>query len=77
VKENDAGLRRLRQTRIGPEEEITGKIRRRVVSGKQCTLVYWRIKAGPHAVAHKHPHEQFVWWSKAQWVFALAMKGEQ
>ena len=43
-----------------PEEQITDKIRRRVVSGKQGTLVYWRMKAGAHAAAHKHPHEQFV-----------------
>src|SRR5262249_10151190 len=44
-----------------PEEQITDKIGRRVVSGKQGTMVYWRIKAGAHAAAHKHPHEQFVW----------------
>jgi quercetin dioxygenase-like cupin family protein len=44
-----------------PEEQITDKIQRRVVSGKQGTMVYWRIKAGAHAAAHKHPHEQFVW----------------
>ena len=43
-----------------PEEQITDKIRRRVVSGKQGTLVYWTIKAGAHAATHKHPHEQFV-----------------
>ena len=44
-----------------PEEQITDKIRRRVVSGKQGTMVYWSIKAGAHAAAHRHPHEQFVW----------------
>jgi unsaturated pyranuronate lyase len=44
-----------------PEEQITDKIRRRVVSGQQGTMVYWKIKAGAHAGAHKHPHEQFVW----------------
>jgi quercetin dioxygenase-like cupin family protein len=43
-----------------PEEQITDKIRRRVVSGEQGTMVYWSIKAGAHAAAHKHPHEQFV-----------------
>ena len=43
-----------------PEEAVTDRIRRRVVSGKQGTLVYWRMKAGAHAAAHKHPHEQFV-----------------
>ena len=32
-----------------PEEQITDKIRRRVVSGKQGTMVYWRMKAGARA----------------------------
>jgi len=44
-----------------PEEQITDKIGRRVISGKQGTMVYWRMKAGAHVAAHKHPHEQFVW----------------
>jgi hypothetical protein len=29
-----------------PEEQITEKIGRRVISGKQGTLVYWRMTAG-------------------------------
>jgi hypothetical protein len=28
------------------EEQITDKIARRVISGKQGTMVYWRMKAG-------------------------------
>ena len=28
------------------EEQITDKIGRRVISGKQGTMVYWRMKAG-------------------------------
>ena len=40
-----------------PEEQITDKIQRRVVSGKQGTMVYWRIKAGAHAAAVKVPGE--------------------
>jgi quercetin dioxygenase-like cupin family protein len=44
-----------------PEEQITDKIGRRVISGQQGTMVYWRMKAGAHAAAHKHPQEQFVW----------------
>ena len=44
-----------------PEEQITEKIRRRVISDKQGTMVYWRMKAGAHAAAHQHPQEQFVW----------------
>ncbi len=43
------------------EEQITDKIARRVISGNQGTLVYWRMKAGAHATAHQHPQEQFVW----------------
>ena len=54
-----------------PEEQITDKIRRRVVSGKQGTMVYWRIKAGAHAAAHKHPHEQFVWMVKGTMDFRI------
>ena len=44
-----------------PEEQITDKIGRRVISGKQGTMVYWRMKVGAHAAAHQHPQEQFVW----------------
>ena len=44
-----------------PEEQITEKIGRRVISGKLGTVVYWRMKAGAHVAAHKHPQEQFVW----------------
>jgi len=57
-----------------PEEQITDKIRRRVLSGKQGTMVYWRIKAGGHAAAHKHPHEQFVWMVKG--TMELATRSE-
>ena len=35
-----------------PEEQINDKIWRRVVSGTQGTMVYWRMKAGAHA---RHP----------------------
>src|SRR6516162_9600104 len=54
-----------------PQEQITDKIRRRVVSGKQGTMAYWRIKAGAHAAAHKHPHEQFVWMIKGTMDFRI------
>src|SRR5262245_42018925 len=54
-----------------PEEQITEKIRRRVVSGTQGTMVYWRMKAGAHAAAHKHPHEQFMWIIKGTMDFRI------
>lgn len=44
-----------------PEEHITDKITRRVLSGEQGMLVRWDIRKGAHAAAHKHPHEQIVW----------------
>jgi quercetin dioxygenase-like cupin family protein len=43
------------------EEQITDKIDRQVISGKQGTMVYWRMRAGAHVAAPQHPHEQFVW----------------
>jgi quercetin dioxygenase-like cupin family protein len=54
-----------------PEERITDKIGRRVISGEQGTMVYWRMKAGAHAAAHKHPHEQFAWMIKGAMEFRL------
>ena len=54
-----------------PEEQITDKIRRRVVSGKQGTMVYWTVKAGARAAAHQHPHEQFVWMVKGTMDFRV------
>ena len=47
-------------TTIEPEQ-ITDKISRRVLAGDQGMLVWWDIKAGGHAAAHSHPHEQIVW----------------
>jgi quercetin dioxygenase-like cupin family protein len=42
-------------------ERINDKISRRVVAGDQGMLVWWSAKAGAHAAAHSHPHEQIVW----------------
>ena len=46
------------------EEQIGDKISRKVMSGKQGMMVWWRFKAGAHAAAHRHPHEQFSWMIK-------------
>jgi len=54
-----------------PEERITDKISRRVLSGKQGMIVWWTIKAGAHAAAHKHPHEQIVWMLKGRMDFRI------
>jgi quercetin dioxygenase-like cupin family protein len=72
VEENDmaviAGFDKLASV---PEEQITDKIRRRVVSGQQGTMVYWKMKAGAHAAGHRHPHEQFVWMVKGTMDFRI------
>ena len=54
-----------------PEERINDKIGRRVLSGKQGMIVWWTIKAGAHAAAHKHPHEQIVWMLKGRMDFRI------
>ena len=53
------------------EEQVTDKITRRLVAGDQCMLVVWRMQAGAHAAAHKHPHEQIFWMLKGKMEFRL------
>ena len=54
-----------------PQEQVTDKISRRVLAGKQGMMVWWTIKAGAHAAAHKHPHEQIVWMLKGKMDFRI------
>jgi quercetin dioxygenase-like cupin family protein len=54
------------------EEVINDKIKRRVLAGNKCMIVWWSIKAGAHAAAHKHPHEQIFWMLKGRMDFRLA-----
>ncbi len=54
-----------------PVERVTDKISRRVLAGNRCMMVWWSIKAGAQAAAHKHPHEQFVWMLKGRMDFRL------
>jgi quercetin dioxygenase-like cupin family protein len=44
-----------------PEEKISPQISRRVMAGVQGMIVWWSMKAGAHAAAHQHPHEQLFW----------------
>lgn len=44
-----------------PEEKVTEQIRRRVLTGEKEMIVWWTMKAGAHAAAHSHPHEQVFW----------------
>jgi quercetin dioxygenase-like cupin family protein len=54
-----------------PEEQITDKITRRVVAGEKGMMVWWSIKAGAHAAAHSHPHEQILWMLKGKMEFRI------
>jgi len=53
------------------EEQVTEQIRRRVLSGEQGMIVWWRMQAGVHAAAHAHPHEQMVWMIKGRMKFRI------
>ena len=54
-----------------PEEKITDRISRRVLTGDKEMVVWWSMKAGAHAAAHKHPHEQLFWVVKGRMEFRL------
>src|SRR5215469_4918176 len=54
-----------------PEEKITDKITRRVLSGQKGMMVWWKIGAGTHVSAHSHPHEQIVWMLKGRMEFRI------
>ena len=54
-----------------PEEKITDKITRRVLSGQKGMMVWWKIGAGTHVAAHSHPHEQLVWMLKGRMEFRI------
>jgi quercetin dioxygenase-like cupin family protein len=54
-----------------PEEKITDKISRRVLTGERQMMVWWSMKAGVHAAAHRHPHEQVFWMLSGRMDFRL------
>jgi quercetin dioxygenase-like cupin family protein len=54
-----------------PEEQITEKISRRILSGDQEMLVWWSIEAGVHVEPHSHANEQIVWMLKGKMEFRL------
>src|SRR5690242_9222360 len=53
------------------EEQVTDKIRRKLIAGDNCMLVIWQMAAGAHAAAHQHPHEQIFWMLKGKMEFRL------
>jgi quercetin dioxygenase-like cupin family protein len=54
-----------------PEEQVTERIRRRILSGDQGMLVWWSIEAGVHVEPHNHPNEHIVWMLKGAMEFRL------
>ena len=54
-----------------PEERISHKISRRQVAGEHGMIVWWSMKAGVHAAAHRHTHEQIFWMLKGKMEFRL------
>jgi quercetin dioxygenase-like cupin family protein len=49
-----------------PEEQISEKISRRILSGDQGMIVWWSIGAGVHVESHGHANEQIVWMLKGK-----------
>jgi unsaturated pyranuronate lyase len=54
-----------------PQETVTDKISRRVLIGEKEMIVWWSMKAGAHAAAHRHPHEQIFWMISGRMDFRL------
>jgi quercetin dioxygenase-like cupin family protein len=54
-----------------PEERVTDKISRRIASGDQGMIVWWSMKAGAHAAAHRHDNEQIAVMLKGRMEFRL------
>jgi len=53
------------------EERVTDKISRKIASGERQMIVWWSMKAGAHAAAHKHASEQIAWMLKGKMEFRL------
>jgi len=53
------------------EEQISEKIRRRILSGDQGMIVWWSIEAGVHVEPHSQPNEQIAWMLKGKMEFRL------
>jgi quercetin dioxygenase-like cupin family protein len=53
------------------EEQLSEKISRRILSGRQAMIVWWSIGAGVHVEPHSHANEQIVWMLKGKVEFRL------
>ena len=54
-----------------PEEKVTPLISRKIVTGEKEMVVFWKMKAGAHAAAHRHPNEQIFWMLSGKMEFRL------
>ena len=54
-----------------PEETVTPLITRKIVTGEKEMVVFWKMKAGAHAAAHRHPNEQIFWMLSGKMEFRL------
>ncbi len=54
-----------------PEEKVSDRITRRIVTGEKEMIAFWKMKAGAHAAAHKHPNEQIFWMLSGKMEFRL------
>jgi quercetin dioxygenase-like cupin family protein len=53
------------------EERVTDKITRKILGGDKAMIVWWSVKAGAHAAAHSHPHEQIFWMLEGKMEFRI------
>ena len=54
-----------------PDEQLSEKISRRILSGSQGMVVWWSIGAGVHVEPHSHANEQIAWMLKGKMEFRL------
>jgi quercetin dioxygenase-like cupin family protein len=57
-----------------PQEQISEKISRRILSGAQGMVVWWSIGAGVHVEPHSHTNEQIVWMLRGAMEFRLGVE---
>ena len=53
------------------EEKVAPLITRKIVTGEKEMVVFWKAKAGAHAAAHRHPHEQIFWMLSGKMEFRI------
>src|SRR5579872_5935274 len=54
-----------------PLEQVTESYARRALVGEKEMVVWASMKAGAHAAAHSHPHEQMFWMISGTMEFRL------